>query len=77
MFLVLAECKHLGLEEEYFGKVRRKRRRNQTSLENCVKDKTTSNEILNGTTVDSYVDPLQKRHMVDSFEDKRERHKTL
>ena len=74
---VLAECKHLRLEEESFGKVRRKRRRNQTSSENCVTHQSSSNEILNGSIVDSYDGPLHKRHMVDSFENKCDRHQTL
>ena len=68
---VLAECKQLGLEEEnLMGKPRRRRRRNQRSLENYAKDKTTSSAISNGVIEDSIEGPPQKRYMVDCSEDK-------
>ena len=74
VFLVLAECKQLGLEEEnLMAKPRRRRRRNQTSLQNCAKDEITSGEISNSVTDDSNEDPPQKRHMVNDFEDKCEK----
>ena len=60
------------------AKPRRRRRRNQTSsVENCLKDEITSNEISRDVTEVTSEDPLRKRRIVECAEDEDDKPATL